>query len=280
MFGYIPTQKPELKIREFTRYQGYYCGLCRSLRLRYGLKGSLALNYDMVFLAALLTGLYEGKEQAAMRRCVLHPYGKHLSLSSEYVDYAADMTILLAYHNLMDDWLDEKKLKSLLAAGLLKGDCRRLKDCYPRQWRSVTAYLEKLHAYEQSGGESLDAAAGFTGDMLGELFVYQEDCWAGAMRRFGFYLGKFVYLMDAYEDLEKDRADGTYNPLLSSSSRPDFEDWMKKILTMMMAECAAEFERLPVLKDLAILRNILYAGVWTKYDLIHQKRTGENHGPL
>ena len=100
------------------------------------------------------------------------------------------------------------------------------------------------------------------------------------MRRFGFYLGKFVYLMDAYEDLEKDRADGTYNPLLSSSSRPDFEDWMKKILTMMMAECAAEFERLPVLKDLAILRNILYAGVWTKYDLIHQKRTGENHGPL
>lgn len=185
MFGYITIQKPELKIREFTRYQGYYCGLCRSLRLRYGLKGSLALNYDMVFLAALLTGLYEGKEQAAMRRCVLHPYGKHLSLSSKYVDYAADMTILLAYHNLMDDWLDEKKLKSLLAAGLLKGDCRRLKDCYPRQWRSVTAYLEKLHAYEQSGGESLDAAAGFTGDMLGELFVYQEDCWAGAMRRFG-----------------------------------------------------------------------------------------------
>ena len=62
MFGYITIQKPELKIREFTSISGsYYCGLCRSLRLRYGLKGSLALNYDMVFLAALLTGLYEGK---------------------------------------------------------------------------------------------------------------------------------------------------------------------------------------------------------------------------
>ena len=67
MFGYVTIQKPELKIRDFTRYQGYYCGLCRSLRKRHGVTGQLTLNYDMVFLAALLTGLYEGKEEAALR---------------------------------------------------------------------------------------------------------------------------------------------------------------------------------------------------------------------
>ena len=103
MFGYVTINKPELKIREFQRYQGYYCGICRSLRLRYGFSGQMALNYDMVFLAALLTGLYEGKEYLALRRCVLHPAGRHLSVQNPYIDYAADMTVLLAYHNLMDD---------------------------------------------------------------------------------------------------------------------------------------------------------------------------------
>lgn len=283
MFGYVTVNKQELKIKDFNRYQGYYCGLCRSLRLRHGITGQMALNYDMVFLAVLLTGLYEGKELCAMRRCVLHPAGKHLSIQNPYVDYAADMTILLTYYNLMDNWADDKNLGCLAAAGILKKDCSRLKEKYPRQWKTMAEYLMKLHDYEEKNGESIDAAAGFTGEALGELLVYKEDEWSNALRHMGFFLGKFIYLMDAYEDLEEDEEKKRYNPLLREKDKPGFEDWCGQVLTMMMAECASEFERLPILKDIDILRNILYAGVWTKYDLVKKKRTertGEKNGSL
>lgn len=283
MFGYVTVNKPELKIKDFNRYQGYYCGLCRSLRLRYGVKGQIALNYDMVFLAALLTGLYEGKEVLSMRRCILHPSSKHLSVQNPYVDYAADMTVLLTYHNLLDNWLDDKNLGSLAAAGFLRKDCRSLKEKYPRQWETTSECLKNLHAYEEKMGESLDTAAGFTGKLLGELFVYKEDEWSGSLRHIGFFLGKFIYIMDAYEDILEDEEKGRYNPLSTMKDRPEFESWCGKVLTMMMAECAGEFERLPVLKDIDILRNILYAGVWTKYDMVKKKRlerTGEKNGSL
>ena len=272
MFGYVTINKPELKIREFERYQGYYCGICRSLRKRYGISGQITLSYDMVFLAALLTGLYEGKELRAMRRCVLHPAGKHLSIQNPYIDYAADMTVLLAYHNLMDDWQDDKKVTSLAAAELMKKKCLSLKERYPRQWYEVEQCLSRLHACEKNGEENLDAVSGLTGKMLAEILVYTEDQWEGRLRAMGFYLGKFIYLMDAYEDLSQDEKKHRYNPLLFVKDRPDFEEWFRQVLTMMMAGCAGEFETLPVLKDIEILRNILYAGVWTKYDMIKKKR--------
>ena len=278
MFGYVTINKPELKIREFQRYQGYYCGICRSLRLRYGFSGQMALNYDMVFLAALLTGLYEGKEYLALRRCVLHPAGRHLSVQNPYIDYAADMTVLLAYHNLMDDWRDDRNTFSLAAAGLLKRQCTALETKYPRQWKAAQREIRRLHGYEQAESAGLDGAAGCMGALLGEILVWREDQWERPLRAMGFYLGKFVYLMDAYEDLPQDERRGRYNPLLSEKGRPDFEEWFAQVLTMMMAGCAGEFERLPILKDVAILRNILYAGVWVRYDGMkkkREKRTGE-----
>ncbi len=279
MFGYVTINKPELKIREFQRYQGYYCGICRSLRLRYGFSGQMALNYDMVFLTALLTGLYEGKEYLALRRCALHPAEKHLSIQNPYIDYAADMTVLLAWHNLMDDWEDDRNPCSLAAAGMLKKKCTALKGRYPRQWRAAGSCIRKLHGYEREKSPDLDGAAGCMGALLGEILVREKDQWEEPLRAMGFYLGKFVYLMDAYEDLAQDERKGRYNPLSREKERPDFEDWFAQVMTMMMAGCAGEFERLPILKDVAILRNILYAGVWTKYDLIrkrqgsHQKET-------
>ena len=115
-------------------------------------------------------------------------------------------------------------------------------------------------------------AAGLTGEMLGEIFAWRNDEWSSDLRRMGFYLGKFIYLMDAYEDLEQDLKKGCYNPFLHLSKEPDFEEKAEHILTMMMANCCRAFERLPILSYTDILRNILYSGVWTRYNLVKQKR--------
>ena len=80
--------------------------------------------------------------------------------------------------------------------------------------------------------------------------------------------------------MEKDRKKGQYNPFTGCFTQENFEEMCGSILNMMMTECAREFEKLPILENVEILRNILYSGVWVKYEMIHRKRTetGETKG--
>lgn len=271
MFGYITVNQQELKIKEYSRYRAYYCGLCKALRERHGIAGQMTLTYDMTFLAILLSGLYEPDSRSCPGRCLVHPCRKHEILSNEYTAYAADMNILLAYHNCMDDWLDDKSLRKLTYAKLLEKRYKALEALYPRQIQAINIYMEDVRGAEECRLEDLDQISGYTGTLLGELFVYSEDEWSVILRRMGFFLGKFIYLMDAYEDLEADTKKGLYNPWTFYRNRTDFERFCLEVLHMMAADCAREFEKLPILLDAGILRNILYSGLWLKYEMIQKK---------
>ncbi len=272
MFGYVTVNKPELKIREFDMYQSWYCGLCHVLHRKYGRAGQMTLSYDMTFLVMVLHGLYEPEFQTDKRRCLTHPAMKHPMRMSRFTEYGADMNVLLAYHNFMDDWTDEKKLPSLTAARVLEGKCKKVAEKYPRQNRAIVRAIRKLAVYEKDREMNIDKVSGCMGELLGELFVCEKDIFADTLYRMGFFLGKFIYLMDAYEDVEKDLKRGQYNPLTASFGQKDFEEECRGMLNMMMAECAREFEKLPILENVEILRNILYSGVWVKYTAVYQKR--------
>ena len=266
MFGYVTINKPELRIKEFELYHSYYCGLCEALRRSCGRTGQLTLSYDMTFLAILLSGLYEPEEDFGEYRCLMHPAAKHPRTMNEYTAYAADMNILLSYYNLQDDWEDDRKLTSGALSLTLRRRVGKLKDRYPRQSEAVRTYLEELHRCEEERRPSLDMAAGLTGRMLAEIFVRDEDAWADTLRRMGFHLGRFIYLMDAWDDREADARSGSYNPwLLQEGSIPTRDD-VTAILNMIMGECALAFEQLPILKNAEILRNIIYSGVWTRFE--------------
>lgn len=109
MFGYINVNAKELSPENKAVYQSYYCGLCRELRKSSGTKGQMLLNYDITFLVVLLTGLYEPQEEKEEFVCALHPLKKRTRISSQISEYAADMNVMLAYFNLIDDWEDERK---------------------------------------------------------------------------------------------------------------------------------------------------------------------------
>ena len=134
--------------------------------------------------------------------------------------------------------------------------------------------MEKLAAYEKQEEKNIDIVAGITGDMLGELLAWKEDEWYQELKTLGYYMGKFIYMMDAYEDVEKDEKKNNYNPLrhLKKENEKDFETLCRLMMTSMMAECAKSFERLPILQHADILRNILYSGVWTKYEYLQLKK--------
>jgi hypothetical protein len=280
MFGYITVNRDELKVRELNDYQAAYCGLCHALHKRHGRAGQMTLTYDMTFLVILLNGLYEEKMQEKDSRCVVHPAKKHRMRWNELSSYAADMNVLLAYYNLLDDWQDEKKPSRFLAAKTLAKACRQIESDYPRQGNAVRAYMDALSECEQSQNEDIELAACLTGRMLAEIFVFKEDEWSADLRQMGFFLGKYIYLMDAYEDVEKDRKSGNYNPLIPLSRRSDFDSECQQILMMQIAECCRAFERLPIIEDVGILRNILYSGIWAKFAAVYKRRkdnkTGEN----
>lgn len=271
MFGYITVHKDELKIKDYNTYRGYYCGLCRELGKCHGQLSRLTLSYDMTFLVILLTSLYETETQSETLRCPLHPAMKHLTLRNEFTTYAADMNILLTYYNLLDDWNDEKKLSSLAMAQTLRKSLQQITKQYPAKAEAVKLYISRLSECEATKEQSLDTAAGYTGEMLGEIFAWQEDEWSNSLRKIGFYLGKFIYLCDAMEDREEDKKSGNYNPLLYHCEQPGFDAHMQDILTMMVAECAREFEKLPILLHTDILRNILYAGIWSRYEAVRTR---------
>ena len=303
MFGYVTVNRPELKVRDLELYRSYYCGLCAELHRRYGRKGQILLSYDCTFLILLLTGAYEPAESERMSRCIVHPAVVHRETANRFTEYAADMNVLLSYLKAEDDWRDDRSRSAKLLAVLLRGDYLKLKERYPAQEKAVRENVRKLQREEQrmmrrkaaaEAGKApqqsqetvtrilmrLDRMAGYTGAFFGELCAPREGLWAEELRATGFYLGKFIYLMDAYDDLEKDRADGSCNVLLDlQAARPeDFEEEVRQILLDTAACCCRAFERMPIVKDVELLRNILYSGIWVRFNRIREEKRQEPHG--
>ena len=262
MFGYVKPCLESLDEAQKKRYRAWYCGLCQSLGDRHGFRGRMTLTYDMTFLALLLNSLYEPLEHEDSARCGAHPTKPQPFATSDCTEYAADATVLLAYHKLMDDWHDDRKVSRRAMAQALSSAYRAASARRPAIAQAIESGMTDIRAIEQRGDESLDAAANRFGLILGCVFSYREDFWAGELRRMGAWLGKFVYLMDAVMDYDEDLKSGSYNPLVAAGAVPgDVSEGLRSIA----AQAAQSFERLPLEQDIHILRNVLYAGLWGQY---------------
>lgn len=266
MFGYVIANCAEMDKDQLRRYRSVYCGVCADIKERHGSLCRLALTYDMTFLVMLLSALYEPEERLNMERCIVHPAAAHPVCRSDMTAYGADMNVALAYYNCMDDWFDDHSPASLAKAKILKGETETLAGMYPRQMNAIKDCLRDLSDVEKNRSPNPDDGANIFGKLMGELFVRREDYWSGRLRSLGMNLGRFIYLMDACLDLKKDLKNGLYNPIASMNDldRP-------AALSMFMADCANDFEVLPIVKDADILRNILYSGVWTRYRLAEKE---------
>lgn len=272
MFGYVVMNKPEIKFKDFDLYRSFYCGLCRELRENYGISGQLTLTYDMTFVILLLSGLYEPPTEKGTTRCILHPVRPQAVRRNVFTGYAADMNVFLAYYKCEDDWKDERKLLKLAYGRLLKRGENRVEDKWNQKTEKIVCLLEELSRMEKDGEKNIDRVSGCFGDIMAEILAWREDEWFQGLRRMGFYLGKFIYLMDAYEDIEKDLEKGNYNPFAGDYIIEAFPQQVQSLLVMMMAETCREFEKLPVIKYADILRNILYSGVWCRFETVTRER--------
>ena len=265
MFGYITIDQPEIKFKDYYRYREYYCGLCCSIKKKYGQTGRLSLDYDMTFLAVLLDGVYDSETAEREFRCIAHPVRKKKRLENDFIDYAADMNLYLAYLKCADDWNDDRKLGQKLYSMILSRCIRKIEERYPLKTDAIKKHLIELDEYEKSDSDDFEGAAGCFGRACAEIFSF-GGVWNDKLARMGFYIGKFIYILDAYDDLEEDQKKGRYNPLVKMSRKDDFSGKVRTILMSMISEAAEEFETLPVDENQDILRNIIYAGVWKKFN--------------
>lgn len=272
MFGYIIINKGEMKFKEFDVYHSYYCGLCQSLKEQYGWSGQVSLTYDMTFVVMLLSSLYEPETTMRDVKCIAHPLEKHPVRENVFSSYAADMNVLFSYYKCLDDWEDERKVSGLAYGKILKKAYATVRARYPEKVAKIDRLMSMLSQEEKKQNRDVDQMAGLFGEIMGEILAVRADEWQEELQEMGSFLGKFIYLSDAYEDIEEDLKEGRYNPLASRSKNPDFEEEVKTILTMMMAGCCKAFEKLPIIENVEILRNILYSGVWYRYELVSQKR--------
>ncbi len=252
-------------------YRRSYCSLCRALGRCYGTVGRIALSYDMAFLVILLDSIYCSETPILSARCMVHPLSFHEYRNDEISSYAASMNIALAYFNLLDDWADNGSVLKLAEAKLLEGGYRRFSTLYPSKNAIMEDCLSELSKIERSGEQNPDIPANCFGRLVGEVFSFRGDEYSEDLRSFGISLGRFIYILDACIDLRQDLRHKRYNPLVASPSG-DFDSF----LVLLMSDCTARYRQLPVIRNRKIIENILYSGIWTKYE-IHKAHRGSNN---
>lgn len=272
MFGTVTANPAELEPEQKERYGAVYCGICREIRKRSSNLSRLGLSYDMAFLALLLMSLYEPEETGGPNACMLHPMKKRPWVDNIYIQYAADMNVMLAYYQCLDDWQDDRKLSAKVMADVLEKQVQAIRERYPRQCEAITECINALTRLEQENCGNPDEPANCFGRLMGELLVYREDLWAPTLRQMGLSLGRFIYLSDAAVDYSRDERRKKYNPFLAMETGVDYERW-EQYLVLAMARCTEAFEKLPLVQDKQLLDDILYSGVWSNFRRA-QKRTG------
>ena len=144
------------------------------------------LTFDMTFLSILLTGLYECETKEEEHYCFLHPGKKHKCLRNKYTKYCADMNVLLAYYNLLDDWEDEKKLRGVYSGKGFEKICDTHRGIVSAPDESSAGLPRKAACMREGKQSDLDLAAGYTGEVMAEIYIPEEDIWSDDLRQVGF----------------------------------------------------------------------------------------------
>lgn len=271
MFGYVTANVKTLENEDLKIYKGLYCGLCRTLKERHGSISRASLTYDMTFLILVLSSLYNTDDKTGEERCFVHPKSRHTYIVNEISDYAADMNVALFYNKLLDDWNDDKRLKARAAAALYSKNYNDIKKKYPRQCQVMESCLRELADVESKGILNVDIPANIFGRLLAEIFIFREDQYSDVLRKAAAGLGRFIYVMDAWDDLKDDIKKERYNPLTSLPPEN-----VEPILMMLMADCSEAFFSLPLSKNVNIIKNILYSGVWLRYAAKKNAKSEQN----
>ncbi len=279
MRGYVVIDRPELKVREYELYTAYYCGICKSIGRRFGQLPRLALTYDAAFAAIILAALDDTSETFEKEGCIVHPVNKKtFVVNSSAVDYSADLMLMLSYGKLDDDVRDDGRLLAAVLKKLSQKTYERLSDTYTEFENALSNGLAELSRLEKNNSPSLDDTSEAFGKILGSGLAHyldSEDIKATVLYNLGFNLGRWIYLMDAAEDIEEDIEKNHYNPLISrfefninKESPDEFRNRIREPLELnlfhYLGEASKAMDLLEIKRNKGIVNNVIYLGLRNK----------------
>lgn len=273
MFGYIKLFKPTITMGEYEQYKGIYCTLCKRLGKHYGVAARFTLSYDMTFLALLQMALAQEGADFCPSRCSFNPTKKCLKAqNTAAIDKAADVGTLLTYYKLKDTIADEgfgKRVAAWCALPFAAAARKKAAKRQPHLDAAVRDMMTAQAALERENTPSIDRAAEPFALLLQTLAgdIAADDSQRRVLERFGYCLGRWVYLADAVDDLAQDLKKGRYNPYIRARDITDTDEvtatrqYAAETLNACLAECIAAYNLLDIRRFDGILRNILEQGM-------------------
>ncbi len=272
MFGYVKINKPELKVKEYEAYRGIYCSLCKALGKYFGQLARLTLSYDVTFLVLARLSLFADLPSFKGGRCPFNPAKScnYCVGADEQFKYAASVSMMLFYHKVRDNISDSSFFKRLLMYlvlpyAFLKN--KKAKKYYPEIEKKIAEAMEMQTLREKEGTSSADKAAHESAHALGLIISEGTGEKKESAYRFGYGIGKWVYLCDAADDMLKDMKNKSYNPFLLKYNIKDEKDITEEVKEgiegQLNMSCALACEAYEEIKDKtlsSIVENIIYEG--------------------
>lgn len=273
MFGYVTVGNNQMTEEEYSVFSSYYCGVCKATGKLASQISRLGLSYDITFLAMVLSSLSEDGETLC-KRCIIHPRKKRrCQVLDNAVDFAASAGVILSYLKLKDDWADDRSIKALFGMAMFYRGAKRVKRILKREYPIIDEQLKILSKYEKAGSPSIDDTSEAFGKILECLFTPEfvtDTNQKRILAWFGLNLGKWIFMIDAVNDLEKDIKSGSYNPFINAGYT-DFKtcaEDTKLSLTLTLDGIATAFELLNVKRNRDIIAKIVYISLKEKQNTI------------
>lgn len=278
MFGYVTPDKPYLYIKDYALYKSVYCGLCKSIKDNYGNIPRFSTNYDSVFLSILLHNYLNKDYTIERQNCILHPLRKRSVATGELSKKVVSLNILLAYQKFTDDIIDGEGLfKRFLRYVILRRAYRRARQFMPRADEIITEQYALLRSLEQQNERSIDRVSDCFASMMERLckeLLGEHSC--EDIERLFYNVGKWIYLIDALDDLDKDKKAKRYNPFIAAYGMPGSAEEFKRerqsdlsfMFNCIYAAIEQSFYSLKFNFNTDILSNILLSGIKSRTNMI------------
>lgn len=274
MFGYLKPDKPEMKVREYEAYKSVYCGLCKVIGKSYGIVSRLTLSYDCTVLAMLYASLKNEKLEYTRKRCTSNPLKKcNFCLSDgDSFRFAGAVCVIMTYYKLEDVISDSgffKRFAARLGRLFFAVSHRRAKKVYPLIEQEVKQLMHEQSEVESNPASGIDAAAEPTAKVLSNICVMmaQSEKEETILKHFGYYVGRWIYLIDAADDFEDDVKHGSFNPFFNAIkamgkiSNEEAKQYFNSVLNATSAEISAAYNLLNIRQNKPILDNIINLGL-------------------
>ncbi len=265
MFGYLQIHKDELKVKEYEAYKSVYCGLCKQLGRDYGFLTRFILSYDCTFYAILLMSLKRSCTGFSDGRCKFNPLKKckFADCKDNAYSKASALSVISAYYKVVDDIDDSgffKRIALKIAKPFFGRRQKKAARRFPEIENIVSEMMKNQKAAENDELVTIDKAANPTAKMISDLAALEggNDLQKRVLSEFGYQIGRWVYLIDAADDYEKDKKSGNFNPFIKADIND--KDYINSVLSQSLARAYDAYNLLDIIDFKPIIDNMMLYG--------------------